>query len=256
MLVYPDKFYCKSCGAYGNLTRLEKKIHGVSRGGVHEDAPRILPKWRKWEAKYGNIMELAVDAHENVRAFSKNVLPFKKRKIDQFVDVGMFGVLEGWMVFPVFDPSHHVVDLVLRAGLAKSHQVKYVVQAITKNEDRPLYVPDWDAVTKADEIYAVYGTIDAWALHSLGYPVVTGTTGKSLDADKLRVLNKVVHIFPDRYEEAEAYKLAHALGWRGNVHLLNWPDENTKDPDDIRMKYGNKILKKLMEKTNGSRWSK
>lgn len=247
MLVYPDAYHCTSCGATGPLEMLDKKLHGVSSAGrIHIDAPRILPRWKNWMKRYENISDLAIAAHAHLQKYPDDKFFFKKRKIDQFIDEGMFGFLDGWLLFPVFDRDHKIIDIVVRAGPGKSDHVKYVLLPVAESNSRSLYVPNWDQVIKSDEIYVVYGIIDSWALHSIGLPVITGITGKSLDADEVKRMHKLVTIIPDRYEDGEAHKLGYELGWMGKVLRMKWPDENVKDCDDIRMKYGQKKLKNLI----------
>lgn len=246
MMVYPDRYYCKSCHASGTLTYLEKKLHGVNitKGKVHIDSPRILPRWSNWMRKYENIANLAADAHANLLRFKNNRHFFRKRHIEEYIDVGMFGCLDGWLIFPVFDKNKEIIDLVARATPGKG-DTKYVVYPVAESNSRSLYVPDWDLVLKSDEIYAVYGIIDSWALYSLKLPVITGITGKSLSSENIKPLNKLTNIIPDQYEEAEAYKLAYELGWRSRVLRINWPS-GTKDTDEIRTSLGEKTLKKLI----------
>lgn len=250
LLVYPDRYYCKSCGASGTLAYLDKRLHGVTaKGRVHKDAPQILPRWKRWQAKFEDVAELCAFAHSNLKRFKDDRYFFKQRKIDQFIDEGFFGSLEGWLVFPVFDRERKIVDAVIRAGPSKSKDVRYAVYPIAESNANSLYVPNWSAVLKADKIFIVYGIIDSWTLYSIDLPVITGITGKSLSAENIKPLNKMSMIIPDRYEEKDAHKLARDLGWSAEVVRVKWPD-SCKDTDDIRVKLGTSKLKKIILENN------
>lgn len=239
LMVHEDGFKCKTCGKAGSLEYLagkwDIKKHPIK---VTRSYSAVLPGWLRWERDYGGLTSIAFAAHAGLKKYSQYNWYFKKRKIDQFTDIGGFGYLDGWCTFPVFDPHHHIVDLVVRS----TKQKQYVVSPAVEH---PLYVPDWDAVLSNKTIYVVYGIIDSWALYDCGLPVVTGTTGKSLSASQLKPLDKRFIIVPDQYEERDAYKLAGELGWKAEVLRLAYPD-GCKDPDDIRRNFNVEHLTNLL----------
>jgi hypothetical protein len=155
------------------------------------------------------------------------------------VDEGHLGFIDGWITFPVFDSRNSLCDIVVRSTSSHSN-TRYVVHPCVVGT-RPLYVPSWKRVNESPLVYVVYGLIDSISLHLAGLPVVTGITGKSLNADLLRPLGKRFVIIPDKGEEQEARLLANKLGWRCTVKQLKYED-GCKDPDDVRKTFGNEYL--------------
>lgn len=242
LMVHDDGFRCQTCNKFGSLDYLARYIKLGGWGYKVKAAQSksvVLPTWRRWEQDYGDLLGIARAAHLSMKRYNQSWY-FKKRKIDQFIETGYFGYLDGWCTFPVFDANHKVVDIVVRNSRTKQY-------AVSPSKEHPIYVPSWVRVNENETIYVVYGIVDAWALYACGLPVVTGTSGKSLSASQLKPLDKRFIIVPDRYEEADAYKLAGELGWRAEVLRLAYPDD-CKDPDDIRMTQGIDILVSMLEK--------
>jgi hypothetical protein len=247
MLVFADGFNCRGCGKSGKLRYLLSQISKSSSllETVKVSKPSILPKWRKWANKYGDIPSIADAGHRLLINIKGHGSFFRARKIDQFIKQGHFGWLDGWALFPVFDQDGKIIDIVVRATKGKG-TTKYVVHADKGRMTPNIYVPNWKRVLEADTVYVVYGMIDAWALEEIGLPAITGTTGQSLSPLKLKPLQKKMIIIPDRYEEDAAYKLANQIGWRARVQRIKWPSE-IKDCDEIRMKFGNEILRDCIQ---------
>lgn len=245
-MVHEDGYYCKSCRKSGSLEYLRKYLgHKVIEIRPREKVVPVLPQWRKWIEKYETVEGIARAAHGLLTRNSMLDSFFVRRQINQFINTGMFGWLDWWNLFPVFDMAGNVIDIVVRGEKSKG-DTKYVL--LKKQEEHtppPLYVPDWGRVLDAKVVYVVYGIIDSWALFSLGLPVVTGTTGQSLSAKLLAPLNKKWIIVPDRKEEESAWKLKIALGFSATVKELDWPYP-CKDPDEIRTKKGSAYLYQLL----------
>jgi DNA primase len=240
LLVYDDgMFVCLSCGKKGNLKYLDKATGSHFIPQRNDTVSRVLPRWRSWEEKYGDLEGIVQAAHRSLKRFPQFQTYFKRRKIYEYVDEGKLGYLDGWVTFPIFSSEHRLIDIVVRS-ISNHGDVRYVVHPdIVKV--RPLYSPSWEDVNKSKTVYVVYGIIDAISLHLAGLPSLTGTTGKSLNADLLKPLGKRFIIVPDAGEEHEAYLLANKLGWRAKVKEISYPD-NTKDTDDIRRLFGNEYL--------------
>jgi DNA primase len=240
MLVFDDgMFKCLSCNKIGNHKELDRKI------GTHfipqrqdDTVSNILPRWRKWEEKYGDLEGIADAAHSSLKRFPQFQTYFKKRKIYEFIDEGNLGYLDGWVMFPVYSSSGKLVDIVVRS--TKSTSIRYVVSPNDSGVHH-LYIPSYKKIQESAIIYVVYGIIDAISLHLAGLPVVTGVTGKSLSPDLLKPLGKRFVIVPDAGEEPEAHKLANSIGWKARVKKIDFPD-GCKDPDDIRKHFGNDYL--------------
>lgn len=246
LLVYDDGlFVCLSCRRKGTHQQLERKIgkHFIPPQRV-DTVSRVLPQWRRWEEKYGDLEGIVDVAHKFLTRFSQAQKYFKERKIYEYADEGVLGYLDGWITFPVFSHDHKIIDIVVRSTHRDS-TVRYVVHPSNGDSVRPLYAPSWQRVNSSSVVYVVYGIIDSISLHLAGLPSVTGVTGKSLPAEILRPLNKKFIIVPDEEEEREAHRLANELGMRARVKRIDYQqfdNEKIKDPDSIRRYFGNQTL--------------
>ena len=233
LLVYEDGFICKSCGASGTLKYLENHVSDTPLRPTIQKS-NVLPRWARWERNYIDIEGIAKVAHKSLTPDRAGY--FRNRKIDQFINKGMFGLLDGWLTFPVFDADHKIIDIVVRNGGRKDKDVKYVLKPYKEKVIRPLYTPDWDKVLKSSRIIVCYGILDVWSFEAVGLPAVTGITGKTINPELFtNFQNKEFIIIPDEGEEPDAYRLAGQLGWRGSVHRVNYP-YSVKDPDEYRRK--------------------
>ena len=239
--VYEDgKWFCKSnsCHARGNsLEQLERRLGGHSVK-ISNAKPQVLPRWREWEQKYGDLTSIAKYAHQSCKRYPQFMWYFKERKIDQFFDLGFFGYIDQWALFPVFDAKHKIQNVVVRHTTKKD--VRYAIKHIEDSQPL-LYVPNWRRVQESDTIYVPFGVVDAWAFEACDLAAVTGVTGKSLSAELLKSLGKYVILVPDESEEKEAHRIANTLGWRARVKRIAYP-EGEKDPDDLRRHLGNDYL--------------
>lgn len=241
LLVFQDGMVkCLSCNKMWSHEQLDRKVgkHYIPTQS-NDTVSRLLPQWRKWEEKYGSLEEIIEFAHTSLKRHKQFQRYLKERKIYDFVDEGTLGFLDSWILFPVYDSEHRLVDTVVRSTL-RNGDVRYVVHP-KLGDLHPLYVPSWKLLSQHREVYVVYGLIDSISLHLAGLPVVTGVTGKSLSPDLLKPLGKKFILVPDDGEELEAHRLANKLGWRCRVKKMNWPDQ-CKDTDDIRRLYGNQAL--------------
>lgn len=254
MFVYEDLdkpegkgfFRCSGCtykGTHEQLMRAVKgKSHNFKSGSIRKEQS-FLPNWSKWQKLYGNIEDLVHSAHTNLLKMELFQPYFKRRELMDMIKPLHLGYKDGWALFPIFDPSGKIVDVLCRSTL-KIGTSKYVIHP--NNEETPLlYVPNWKRVDSASTCYIVYGIIDAISLEMAGLPVVTGSTGKSLSNKRLTQLNKKWCIIPDRGEESAARELAKSLGGFTQVMRLPYEDEE-KDPDNIRTSRGVHILKSLI----------
>lgn len=243
LLVFDDGLAkCLSCNKVWSHETLAKKIGTSVQVTQSQPSGRILPRWYAWEEKYGDLNGIAQYAHETLKRYPKKW--FKERQIEKYVEVGNLGFLDGWATFPVRNESGELLDIVVRAIKGKG-DTRYVVSPVLSDSSRPLYVPNWKRVIEARTVYVVFGMIDAIALELMGLPCVTGITGKAVPVDKLQELNKRFIILPDKGEEEDAHKLANAYGMGARVKTLMFPPD-TKDPDDIRIKYGNDVLLQMI----------
>ena len=246
LLVWPDYFKCLACGAHGGLEYLKRHVDSGVQKSFSVKKPVVLPKWRSWQRRFGDLHGIASFAHSCLMRGDGKYY-FKRRKIYQFAKQGMFGYLDGWYMFPIVDQHGSEIDIVVRACKGK-HGAKYVLSSISDVKERPLYVPNWKRVLSAGKIYIPFGIVDAWAFEALLLPAVTGTTGKDVQEEQVLDVSPTAEfiIVPDRYEERAAWNLARSLGMRAKVKILDYPSD-TKDPDEIRRKFGDKKLKDLLE---------
>lgn len=247
MFVYEDGFRCASCGKRGSLAYLDKQLGShftLTRSQAQASKPQVLPRWKKWEEQHGSLEGIANYAHKSLLKFPQFQSYFKKRKIYEHIEKGIFGYIDGYAIFPVINRDRKVIDIVTRTSNSRNGN-RYSVSPLISISQHPLYSPDWRRIEESNVVYVVFGIIDSWTLESLGLPCLTGTTGKSLSPELLKPLNKKFIIIPDDGEEREAYLLANKLGWRAKVKSLHWDDE-CKDVDDERVKFGNQHLLQLI----------
>ncbi len=228
---------CSSCRAWGKtLDQLAKRLG--NKVVTSPTARVVLPRWREWEIRYGDMLSIAQHAHDACKRFTPWMWYFEERKIEQFFEQGMFGYLDGWVLFPVFDDKRKIQNIVVR--MTKGNGARYVIKQL--EERKPLlYCPNWERFAQSDTVYVPFGLIDAWAFEAIGLACVTGITGKSLDADLLKQYKKRYVFVPDEWEELEAHKLANKIGYGARVKQLSYP-EDTKDPDGVRRLFGNETL--------------
>lgn len=235
-------WYCKSnsCHSHGKtLEQLERKLGGHDVK-VQKGKSQVLPRWREWENKYGDLEGIADFAHRHAEHWY-----FKERKIDEFFELGYFGSLDNWVLFPVFDIKHKIQNIVVRH--TKKKDVRYAIKHTEENKPL-LYCPNWRRVQESDTIFIPFGIIDSWAFEACNLASVTGITGKSLSAELLAPLNREIVFIPDYGEEKEAHQLANRLGWKAHVKRLKYED-NEKDPDQVRRFHGNEYLLSLIGAT-------
>lgn len=246
LLVYEDgRFWCLSCQKSGTHEYLDKFIGSHYRLTQRQPSkPQLLPRWRAWEREHGDVEGIANYAHKSLLKFPQFQSYFKKRKIDEFIDIGYFGFIDGWVLFPVRNPNNKVIDIIVRSTRQKTTS-RYVLISGNSGHTRSLYSPDWSKVIKSDEIYVPFGTIDVWSFESLGLPAVTGCTGKSIPVELLKSLNKKIILVPDYDEERDARIIANKVGWRASIKILKYPID-CKDTNDIRMKFNDDKLKEIL----------
>lgn len=237
------RFYCSSCGKSGTHKYLWTKLTGVTPNlPSSRKEQKFLPNWKGWNKQFGSIEELVRFANENVTRHPGFDFYFKKRNLLGIYEQCMLGYKDEWILFPIFDPQGKIIDVICRDSKGRS---KYIIHPDDTRESPYLYVPNWKRVMSANLVYIVYGIVDALALELCELPVITGSTGKSLSYKRLIQLNKKYVIIPDKDEEDAARKLATELG--NFTRIIRLPfEEDEKDPDDIRMKRGLDVLKKLI----------
>ena len=230
MIYKEDKFFrCLACGTTGNYEKLFRKLKGWT-----PTAPRGEGVAWKPPIKQGtDYEELSLKAFQRL---SKNIETLgwylKDRGVLDRVEANQLGYHQGWYTIPVFDAQATWKGIVLRASP--------VIQKVNGHRfwmphGQPVlpFCPDYLLLERSHVVFVVFGMFDALVLSSLRYPVVTTTSGKSsFNVDWLDKYRKPIVFLPDLGEEADAERYARKLEWRGNVHYLQY-QENEKDPADM-----------------------
>lgn len=242
LMVFEDHFYCKSCHRYGSLRVLEK----ATTGNYHPDTTRkFLPQFKKWERQFEGVEDLALSAHKFLLRNPSYATYLKRRKMDKFIKPGLFGFIDGWITLPVRNRRGQIVDVVCRSTNSKF--TRYALMKVDKEQEPPLYSPNWEMVQEQAVAYVPFGMFDAWALYACELASITGTAGKDISSNALRETGKNYYkIIPDKGEEDSAYNLAGGLGWRGEVIRIDFP-MGMKDVDEIYRNCGTIKLLQLLE---------
>lgn len=220
--VYPDKYRCLSCGAFGETSRLLEKIspsHTVVRVGEFRNP---FTTWLK-DHDLGFILRQAYQYRPSHYLETRGISAAIQARLG-------IGKLDNWITFPIWDHQHKIVGAVARAGEGMTSRAKYVLPSAQSSS--LLYVPSWKRIITEPVVFVVFGIIDAVTLFMLGYACASTTTGKQVNPNIFDHIRKRIVIIPDLGEEKEAHQLASKLGWRGNVAKLDYP-ERTKDINDI-----------------------
>lgn len=224
--VYPDKYRCASCGAWGDTSKLLAKIKPsagsllapVSQASFHNP-------WTKW-TKNSTLEKVLTVAWQ----YSPSKY-LKDRKIDADTQKKLgIGILDNWITFPIRDIDGKVCGAVARAGEDNNSLAKYVTPS--KQDPNLLYVPSWKRCFQKDTVFVTFGIIDAVTLHAMGYAALSTTSGKRVNSSAFDKLRKKLVFIPDQNEEKDALQIAAKLGWRGNVARLQYP-VGTKDVNDV-----------------------
>jgi DNA primase len=172
----------------------------------------------------------------------------KKRGINELVNKLGIGFLDGFYIFPVYDPSGDIIGLVARAGqiIQDSYAFRYT---IPKGQPPLLYSTDWKIVQSSSYLYLTYGIFDAITLSLCGFPAVSGTTGHKLTKELFQDIRKKIYIIEDGdgQDHQSAIQLAINLGWRGKPVQPDYP-QGTKDMNEVLVKYGKEAVISLINK--------
>ena len=242
MMIYDDGYRCLACGAHGSLQKLADKI-GLYTGLQPKIREQKFSDFRNpfnsW-LRQNSISEFCYKAYQFLKRYPDQAVDLRKRKIDHLIDELLLGYFDGWYIFPVKDEWGNIVTAVARAGktLQKAKDIRYM---LPNDSPKVLYCPNWHEVKDQSVLRVAFGIIDAVSLYSIGFAAVSGLSGKSIDPSLFDPYRKIIKIHPDLGEEAEAYKLAGQLGWRGVVSRFDYPID-CKDSNDILANYGPQSL--------------
>jgi hypothetical protein len=245
LMIYPDKYNCLSCGAWGYTENLLKKLEGnssLTRPKVKQSFSNPFSRWT-YENTLGQALKRAwLNNKKNPSIYMK-----VDRKIPPEIQIKYgIGILEGWITFPIRSKDGKIDGAVARALPEMNEKSKYTVP--TGQNPNLLYVPDWSLLENSKKIFITFGIIDAVTLAMYGFPAASTTNGKRIDPYSLKM--RILHLFvPDKGEESDANMIAACLDWRGKVIKINYPDD-CKDINEVHVKHP-----KLLQETR-QQWLK
>ena len=237
------KCWSSSCGKKGSLEYLYSYVSGkiVTKERVPNPASWI---WMDWAKKFGSYKEIAKYAHTNLVSNPQYGSYLEKRKLVEYIKPGMFGYLEGYYLFPIFDRYKQVQGLTARAS--PTIQTKNNRYSVTRDCPVPFYTPNWRRLNNPDSLYLCYGTLDVWTLEMLEFPAITGLSGLEFNPEHLDDYRCPIYLIPDKGEEKSVLDLQCRLGWRGMMLQIDWP-EDAKDLNELYVKYGLDTVSSLLE---------
>lgn len=251
MLIFSNGYVCKSCGASGGIEKLYNYVSGRPikiQKTVYNPSALI---WDNWIRQFGSVASACTVAHNQLMDRPELGEYLYQRKLTPYqIKSGYLGYLGGYYIFPIrgwnsiIQMSGEIVGAIARAS--PSIQSKINRYSTSKNSPIKLYVPDWEAVNKSEDVYVPFGTLDAWTCLMAGYPSLTGLSGQSIKPEYFDSVRKRIWIIYDKGEEKKAVELQRGLGWRGRRLDIEWMD-GTKDLNDIHKKYGIEEVKNKIE---------
>jgi len=185
------------------------------------------------------LLELLDDSHDVLVASERLMWYPKKRGIADMVIPCQIGWHKEWYTFPITNELGEIRGAIGRAGSQVRSENKYTVP---DGQPPLLYVPDPLLWRTSPKLFVTFGIIDAITLAMLGFAAATPTGGQySINPDWFIGLMKPIYIVPDQGEKTAAVRLATALGWRGKIIELEYPDD-CKDPNEFYTNHGNILL--------------
>lgn len=230
LLVYPDHYRCLACGARGRTSALLKRglLYTYKPEANSSNFADVNP-FSKWSTEYGNWINAVNTAAFVIRMRESKYL--RDRGISHKDQIKLeLGMLDNWYTIPIFDEDDKMIGAVARRGEDNPSRSKYVMPYGQRSDI--LYVPNWCLALSTTRIFLTFGIFDAITLAINNIPAMSTISGKHLDPSALDRFRKKIIIWPDKDEESEAYQLASALGWRGQVFIPDWPDD-CKDVNDL-----------------------
>lgn len=231
--VYPDRYFCKACGASGFTDKLLYRLGKVARppairtqrGGGSDNPFTGWAAARPLKATLRMAWETVNNNPGMGYYMTKNrgiTEPYRKK-------LGI-GYIDDWYTIPIRTRTGSIVGAVARKGRDNPSPHKYVLpNGIDPNL---LYVPNWKKTWSAPYLLLTFGILDAVVLAILGYPAASTLTGKNLPKAALARFRKPVLVIPDQGEQEDGLYAVQKLGWRGSLVRVRWP-EGCKDINDI-----------------------
>ena len=161
LLVYPDKYKCLSCGAFGKTKDLLLQLQSYSIIPKPQRQSFVRNPFTRW-LKEKKLFPTLKIAYQYLRDFPQQGSYLYKRKITKdMISKLKLGYSEGYYTIPITDTVGKPVGALARAG----ESIENARYFIPKDQDSNLlYVPDWQAVRDAKEVYLTFGVFDALAI--------------------------------------------------------------------------------------------
>ena len=213
MIVHEDTYKCLSCGVFGSTKKLLEKLSSKSRPSVkkHIDFRNPFTKWTRNE----ELKDVLKSAWKTLNDNPSQGSYLRSRGIpDDARKKLKIGYRDGWLTIPILDKDKHIVGAIARIGDTGS-EAKYVCP--NGQDPNLIYVPDWDIINKAKEIFCVFGILDSISLYLYNVPSFSTTNGKRIDPSALDTFRKRILFIPDDGEEDAALRIISKLGWRGKL---------------------------------------
>ena len=248
LLVYADGWYhcLGECLTSGPISRLYAEL---SATGSTKQGTKDIPKGRPptIPSDPGDQIRFVSNAHQTILRNNSFRWYIAQRGLEGRIEPCELGWHQGWLVLPVHSPHHDIDGIIMRSG-PQAEKLTGLRFTQPMGQRAMMYCPDWSLLSKAEQcIYVVFGMMDALTLSELRLPVVTTTGGaKSFKPEWLEKYRLPIIVVPDKGEEAQAYRLAKGLNWRGKVKALAYPT-GYKDPNDyIKNGRGVDLVKELV----------
>ena len=235
LFVWQDWWKCQSCGKQGSDH--DFLLQALNSGStIHFEQKKFVNPWNKWISDYGSVFGACKEAYKSLKTFPQQKYYLNKRGIpDAEIEKLKLGYLSGWYTIPLLGQDGGLLGGVCRAGEGFTDQPHKYVTPKGQDNKRILYVPGgWDQLRTAESVYLTFGILSAVSVYLNGKTACSTLSGTVLDPLALEEIRKPIYIIPDFKEEAQAYKLADELGWRGHVLLLEYNDKML-DPNDLYM---------------------
>ena len=227
LIIHSDTYRCLSCGAFGRTSKLLEKLSKIPTK-PHTKSYSYNP-FTNWIKKYDTLGKSLKQAHENIK--QRPSIYLKTRGLSHQTQMELsVGMLDNWYTFPIRNADGKIEGAVARKGENNLSKSKYVIPA--HQSPNLIYTPSWQRIIDSKVIFLTFGILDAISLYLCGVASMSTTTGKQLDPDALKKINKHIYILPDLGEESEGHRLAAQLGWRAHSLTVHYPI-GTKDVNDI-----------------------
>lgn len=233
MAVYPDWFYCKSCGKSGKtewLLNYLRQKHGVFSFSPRAQQEKFYNPWRSWQKQYGSLGDIINKAHDYLVRNNKTVYLTKRKITLETIKQLKLGYLQDYILIPFFDRQNVLVGATCRYVNAKKYDPKYINPS--KQDPQLLYVPSWRLLDEQRKTYVLAGLFDSITLFQLGISSLSTTTGQDVSPQAFSTIpGRKIFCF-DRGEERKASYLAHSTGIMSSLLIAKWP-EGIKDINQL-----------------------